>query len=510
MATIADILMEQGRLAAETARRRGERRGALVAALGQIPGAILADRQTQRAQQVELARQADADQRARAAEARAEALAQRQQTAFDTEQQERARELALTGVIERALSEPGVLRDDGSVNRALAFTVGTRLGAPPSRMAKALNDIKVAAPNLIQHDPTKALVDPVTGKEVVPAVPEMKPITFGAPTPVMSGGRRILVRAGSDGALYDMQNQRVTDVAPDVPPHAPRAPTYTWAKDKDGHDVYATPEEVRARGLRKDGNGVGPQLPDSHAAYQDPLDRAIMRVPDKRRAQIVALATRLATEGKTDQLGEVIRQAAVEGELADDQKQIRGRADSVAALDEIARALDGLKAAGVTTNILRGSVEDVARRLGDTTDARLVRLRTTIRENLIRYRQSISGAAFSAAESQEYEELNPSYRNTATLNQALVESLRDAMRRRDRTYWEQKLGADGAALVGAPGARRAPVSISSVLPPDMRPGAAAAPQSVPPVLRDVLPGQYTLSDGSVWRKTPDGAITRVP
>lgn len=47
-------------------------------------------------------------------------------------------------------------------------------------------------------------------------------VTYSAPQPVMVAGKRVLVRSGSDGKLYDMQGDVVAaDVAPDVPPQQP-------------------------------------------------------------------------------------------------------------------------------------------------------------------------------------------------------------------------------------------------------------------------------------------------
>jgi hypothetical protein len=52
-------------------------------------------------------------------------------------------------------------------------------------------------------------------------------------------------------------------------------------------------------------------------------------------------------------------------------------------------------------------------------------------------------------EGREYERLAPGYRNTLPLNEALIDGLIASMGVRDREFWTRKLGAKGAALVGA-------------------------------------------------------------
>lgn len=68
----------------------------------------------------------------------------------------------------------------------------------------ATGQAPAAPPALIQRDPTKDLVNPQTGDVVTPGTPQADKVTFGQPTPAMVNGRRVFVRAGSDGKAYDM------------------------------------------------------------------------------------------------------------------------------------------------------------------------------------------------------------------------------------------------------------------------------------------------------------------
>lgn len=179
------------------------------------------------------------------------------------------------------------------------------------------------------------------------------------------------------------------------------------------------------------------------------LDRAVMSVPERRRGTVIQTANRLWSEGNQGELKEVIRQAALEGEDVTTKGQIRSRQATIAALEDTKTMLDELKAAGVPTGWFTGTVEDLVRRIGETTDPRRVALKNRLLDTLIQYRRAATGAAFGEKEGQTYAQMFPNYSQSMPVNQAAIEGLIRAMRGNDQTYWESKLGKEGAALVGA-------------------------------------------------------------
>lgn len=97
--------------------------------------------------------------------------------------------------------------------------------------------------------PGQGVLNPATGKYDVP-IPVPEKITYGAPQTQMVGGKRTLVRAGSDGRMYDM-NLKPIDAAAIAPePDKGTKPTYEWA-NVNGKNEYLTPEEIRAKGGTK-------------------------------------------------------------------------------------------------------------------------------------------------------------------------------------------------------------------------------------------------------------------
>lgn len=184
--------------------------------------------------------------------------------------------------------------------------------------------------------------------------------------------------------------------------------------------------------------------------FANVLDRAVLTITPAKRGPILNLAHRLADEGNIEELKGVIKQAAIENENVDAKNQIRGRMATVAALEDARVVLAEMKKAGVPTNILTGTAEDIARRLGTSTDPRYVAFANQLEDALINYRRAATGVAFSERESAQYARMFPNYRQTLPVNEAAINGIIRAMETNDRTYWENKLGKEGAALVLGP------------------------------------------------------------
>lgn len=192
---------------------------------------------------------------------------------------------------------------------------------------------------------------------------------------------------------------------------------------------------------------------DLPSEYRTAMDRAILNMPATRRRSVVALANRLGAEGNTAGLGDVIRQAAIEGENVDTKNQVLGRGATMASLRDTRAILNEMKDAGVPTGWLTGNVEDLARRLGTSTNTKYVELSNRLMGTLINYRRAATGVSFGAKESGDYERMFPNYRNVLPVNIALIDGLEREMQTYDAEYWTHKLGPDGAKLVGVGQAR---------------------------------------------------------
>jgi hypothetical protein len=190
---------------------------------------------------------------------------------------------------------------------------------------------------------------------------------------------------------------------------------------------------------------------DTMAKYRTVFDRAIMNSSPSKRGPLVALGTRLALEGNEDQLKGVIKQAATEGENVDVKNQLMGRMTMMSSLKDVRAILDEMKQKGVPTNILRGTAENVARDLGKTTNPEYAKLANRLMDTLITYRRQATGVQFSVQESKQYEKMFPNYKNDLPVNLALIDGMERSVKGNDRTYWEYKLGKEGADLLGIEG-----------------------------------------------------------
>lgn len=194
------------------------------------------------------------------------------------------------------------------------------------------------------------------------------------------------------------------------------------------------------------GGGAGTLTP----AYRNALERVIGNLPANRRGPKVTHAERLLAEQNEPELKDFIRQTAIDTENVDTKNQVLGRMATIASLNDTLAILRELKAKGVPTNILTGTLEDVARKLGTSTNTEYVELANRLQGTLINYRRAATGVAFGEREGQAYEKMFPNYRNTLPVNEALISGLMREMTTYDRVYWEHKLGKDGAELILGP------------------------------------------------------------
>ena len=183
------------------------------------------------------------------------------------------------------------------------------------------------------------------------------------------------------------------------------------------------------------------------STYRDLLRRALSMASPARAAEARALAADLWNPNDPSEFVGYVRQAAIETQPVAQRAQITGRLDAVAALRDIRAMLDELQRQGVSTNILRGTTEDVARRLGTSTNPALATIGARINMALFNYRLAVSGVQFSYKENEQYQALFPNYRNTLPLNRALLDGLEQAMQTNDREFWRRQLGPAGAKLV---------------------------------------------------------------
>jgi hypothetical protein len=196
------------------------------------------------------------------------------------------------------------------------------------------------------------------------------------------------------------------------------------------------------------GGGSTVAIPDK---YKLLLGRATLNLPAVRRENLNATASMAFAQGGESALKDVVRQTAIETENVDTKNQVMGRMAMTASLKDALAILTEMEAKGVPTNILSGTAEDIARKLGTSTNPEYVEMANRLTGTLINYRRNATGANFGEAEGRTYEKMFPNYKNTFPVNKALIKGLLREAATYDRVYWQSKFGKDGADLLGLSG-----------------------------------------------------------
>ena len=258
MASIAEILLAQGRQRANERRRKGELWGSAVSAIAEIPGNIYAQRIAEKQQQSQLDRQATLD-------ARAEEAASERHQSFVNETEDRKAEIA-----KREAAQVAAQGYDAGLATATVQSWVKRGIVPADEGEQLTAQIQTPEGRKLWFDKIGGVTPPIPkapepftlgegqtrfGPEgqplaSVPKVLAPEKITFGAPQPLMVGGRKTIVRAGSDGKYYGPDAKELDPAS--IRPLPDREPVTTdrfmWAMGPDGKTKLMTPDEIRGAG----------------------------------------------------------------------------------------------------------------------------------------------------------------------------------------------------------------------------------------------------------------------
>lgn len=257
----------------------------------------------------------------------------------------------------------------------------------------------------------------------------------------------------SPGKYFLPDGKEATFGPVEVVPPKPDAPQYEWVKDVASSRLkYVTKSEAAAgtsagQYTQPTGFEIGQAMPPE---YKDAAEKAVAGITSRdRRAFYGNIMNNQIAKGDIEGVKNTVMQAAIEGEDVATQKQVQGRISAIQALEDIKTALAAVKASGADTNILTGTIEDVVRKLGTTTDPKLVAVKSRVELALNAYTLAMSGVQFSIKEQEMYRQTYPGYKSTVDVNDALTGTLLDVFKTQNRLFWEQKLGKGGAQLVGA-------------------------------------------------------------
>lgn len=161
-----------------------------------------------------------------------------------------------------------------------------------------------------------------------------------------------------------------------------------------------------------------------------------------KRENLFDSIDRLLDEGKSGQILDLIKKAAVDGVGTEEAKQIRGKDRTIEFMEEIRQDLADYEAKGGDTNIFTGNIEKLAGKVGTVKDPELRTIATKIATAVQQYRRSMSGVAFSVPESKEYQAIFPNIDKTKEFNSSVLDALLGTFKGDLEYFYKNQIGED--------------------------------------------------------------------
>lgn len=198
------------------------------------------------------------------------------------------------------------------------------------------------------------------------------------------------------------------------------------------------------RGTPKVGAAVVGLPPEVQSNYKNAMSAALTSgritgtdAQKRNREFNAALAS-----GNLEQARQLILNTATAQMTADERNRAFGRATALSAINDIKKYIDEYTANGGNTNLLVGTTQDIANKLGTTIGYDQAYIQARILGALQSYRKSMTGVAFGPQESAEYAKLFPGLGKTGAFNAALLDAFRDGIDNQTRSILEYQLGSD--------------------------------------------------------------------
>jgi hypothetical protein len=203
---------------------------------------------------------------------------------------------------------------------------------------------------------------------------------------------------------------------------------------KSSIDIQKRKEEAdinyKNRQLLGDTLGVDTTITSS------PLYGAIVNVnagsaegQQKRDAQRIA---QLVSSGREDEAKQLILSRVTSKMSATEREAELDRRNTIDALTDMKSALNEYVAVTGDTNIVSGTIEDLANKIGQTTDPKLAAIKARITQATQKYRNAITGAAWGEQETAEYRTIFPSIKNSNKLNAIIIDTMIPLLQNNER------------------------------------------------------------------------------
>ena len=194
-------------------------------------------------------------------------------------------------------------------------------------------------------------------------------------------------------------------------------------------------------GLPKEGEGIIPSLNlENYENYKNAFKSASISLPVKTQKNATEQFNQLIASKDINGIKEYLVRISTAGSPVDQQNQAFARLVAIETLNDIQNLLDEAQKKGTPTNILSGNLENVAQKMGTSSNTDFAYIGNQIAQAIQIYRRGMSGVAFTPVESKEYKSIFPSYTNVEKLNIEKINSLKDSFNRQQRTFLGMSMG----------------------------------------------------------------------
>jgi hypothetical protein len=163
-------------------------------------------------------------------------------------------------------------------------------------------------------------------------------------------------------------------------------------------------------------------------------------ITDKK--DTIALINDYVNMGDMDNARTLVTNKIISSMNTEEANQTMARMGGIESVKYIKGLLENYKASGGDTNILVGTAQQIASKIGKTykNDPALQELATTINVKIFDYRRAISGAAFTETEGKAYQDLFPSIGSDFAVNLTKIDALQNS--------WQNSIDGSMRARMG--------------------------------------------------------------
>lgn len=212
---------------------------------------------------------------------------------------------------------------------------------------------------------------------------------------------------------------------------------------------YMTYKSTQGQGSTDDVNQVIGQYAAKNPAWSNAIDQ---------------MSVRLNSEFKATQFDQRVRENLDAGDLEGAKGIIKAQAKGIMStktrnsvqgaevllefLDDIESDLNNYESLGGSTGVFSGKIEKISQKGGLSSDPVKAELEIKIAKRIQRYRNDVSGAAFTESENREYKAMFPSISAGKELNIARINGLRASVDMDVNSYYRFEIGSSYDELFG--------------------------------------------------------------